>query len=165
MLDDKIKLYENERILFIARPSWKFYTFKFFTFFSLMLGTSFFYFFLIGQDFYGILIIICLVLLSLIYGLQGIVIYYYNVYILTNLRIIGIEQTGLFTRTIMSIKINYVNDINFLKGKRLYIKLLDESHLIIDNIEDKEYFYETVKNLVELRKTGNRKIDFIKRKI
>lgn len=165
MLDEKIKLKDNEKILFITRPSLKSYIFRFFIFCLLTAGISFFYFFLISQGFYGISVFVIMIFLCVLYGLQGIFIYYYNVYIVTNSRIIGIEQKGLFTRIIMAIEVKYINDIDFFKGNRLRIKLLDDSNLIIDKIEEKEYFYETIKNLVEWRKTGDRRVDFVARKL
>lgn len=165
MLDDKLKLKDNEKILFITRPSLKSYIVRFLIFFLFATGISFFYFFLIFQGFYGVLIVSSMIFLWALYGLQCLAIYYYNVYVVTNLRIIGIEQKGLFARVIMAIEIKCIDDINFFKGNRLYVKLLDGNNLIIDKIEEKEYFYETIKNLVEWRKTGNRKIDFVMRRL
>jgi len=100
-----------------------------------------------------------------LYGAQSIIIYYYNVYIITNQRIIGIDQKGFFKRLIMSIKIEDLKDINLVKNKCLNLELKDDRSLIVNNIEDREYVYETIKELIEISNQSGRKISFVRKAI
>ncbi len=165
MLEDKIKLKEGEEIILIERPNWKFYILKIFNFFLLSLIPAFFFFFFIEEGFYGFLIIFSVIFLAILYGAHSLVVYYYNVYIITNLRIIGIDQKGFFKRVIMSIDMKNIAKIDFFKKKSLHLKLENEKDLILDNIEDRDYIYETVRNLIDFRKTEHRKVGFIKKRI
>lgn len=165
MLEDKIKLKEGEEIILIERPNWKFYILKIFNFFLLSLIPAFFFFFLVKEGFYGFLIIYSVIFLAILYGAHSLTVYYYNVYIITNRRIIGIEQKGFFNRVIMAIDMKNIAKINFFKKKSLHLELENNKDLILDNMEDRDYIYETVKNLIDFRKTQHRQVDFIRKRI
>ncbi len=135
MLEDKIKLKEGEEIILIERPNWKFYILKIFNFFLLSLIPAFFFFFLVEEGFYGFVTLFSVIFLAILYGIHSLIIYYYNVYIITNLRIIGIEQKGFFKRIIMAIDMNNIAKINFFKKKSLHLELENEKDLILDNLQ------------------------------
>ncbi|MFC1613345.1 hypothetical protein ACFL23_03365, partial [Patescibacteria group bacterium] len=84
MIEDNIKIRKDEKILFVISPKFKFYLYKLILFFLLVLIPCFFWHFLIRYGYHGYLIIICSLLLASLYGAQSIIIYYYNVYIITN---------------------------------------------------------------------------------
>lgn len=165
MLEDKIKLKEGEEIIVIERPNWKFYILKILNFFLLSLIPAFFFFFLVEEGFYGFLIIFSIIFLAILYGAHSLTVYYYNVYIITNLRIIGIEQKGFFKRVIMAIDMKNIAKANLFKKKSLHLELENGKDLILDHIEDRDYIYETVKNIIDFRKTEHRKVDFVRKKI
>lgn len=165
MLEDKLKLKEQEKLLLIIRPGCKFYISKLFIFSLLMLTPCFFYFFLITQGIHGYLLIAGLLILGLLYGIRGLIIYYYNVYIITNQRIIGIEQKGIFKKIIMAIEIEHIKNINFFKKKSLLLQLVDGANLTLKKIDDCEYAYEVINNLLESHRFSGKKISFVRREL
>lgn len=165
MIENRIKLKEQEKILIIARPGLKSYSFNLFIFIILLLGFNFFLFFLVTQGFYGYLTLICLFLLIVLFGWRIIMIYLYNIYIVTNLRIIGIEQKGIFKRIIIAIDIKNIKAINSFKSKCLHLQLVDDENLVLCDLKERDYIYEVVKNLIEENKASKIKIDFVKREI
>lgn len=60
---------------------------------------------------WGILIFCLLVLVAIFYILRQLVIWYYNVFLLTNQRIIDIDQRGFFSRTISEAGYEKIQDI------------------------------------------------------
>lgn len=167
MLEGKIKLYENERLLFMIRPSLRFYRLKFFILFFLILIPVFFWFFLIKQGFYGYAIIVCSFLLAIFYLTQILIIYYYNVYIITNSRLIGIEQKGFFKKVIMVTEIKYFKNVEAAEKNSLNIEMIDGRNLFLNNIadEDIEYICETINSIIEERKSNNKSVSFMSREL
>lgn len=165
MLEENIKLRDNEKILFIIRPSLKVYFFKIILFYLLVLTPSFFWHFLFQQGIYGYLIIFSSLLIALLYLIQILIIYYYNIYIITDVRIIGIDQKGFFRRLIMEIKIKNFSNMEFFKEKSLKLELKDGRSLIIENIEDRDYVYEILEEIINFNKYSANEIKFVKKKI
>ena len=164
MLENHLKLNNNEKVLFIARPGFRYYKFRIFIFLLLILIPVFFYFFLITQGIEGFLILITVPILALLYGARILVIYYYNVYILTNQRLIGIEQKNFFEKLIMDIKIGHIKEVNFFKKDSLHLELLDGKNLILDKIDEREYAYELLREEIG-RRRKREVVGFVKRKI
>jgi len=165
MVEDKIKFKEGERVVFVLRPGLKTYIWKLLFSCFLTLIPAFFYFFLASHEFLGYLILICLIFLAAIYVGRLAVIYYYNVYIISNLRIIGIEQSGIFKRKILEIQNKHIKDVNFFKKKCLHIELLDGRNLILKDVYDNEYVCEALSEIVEAHKTKDKEVNFIRKKI
>lgn len=165
MLEDNLKLKDNEKVLFIARLGFRYYKFRIAVFLLLILIPAFFYFFLLTRGIYGILILITIPFAAILYGIRVLVIYYFNVYIFTDERIIGIEQKGFFERVIMEIRISLIKRVSFFKKNSLYLELLDGKNLILEKLDDREYIYEILREQIGKRGGGSGEVEFRKREI
>ncbi|MFH1030039.1 MAG: PH domain-containing protein [bacterium] len=159
-LENNLKLNDNEKVLFIARPGFRYYKFRIVIFVLFVLIPAFFYFFLITQGIHGLLLLTTIPALAILYLARILFIYFYNVYIFTSKRIIGIEQRGLFDRLIMDIKLTSIKEVNLFKNNSLHLVLLDGKNLILDKIDDQEYMFEILLDLIANNKGGNRGIEF-----
>ncbi|MFH0854693.1 MAG: hypothetical protein V1891_04335 [bacterium] len=164
-LENNIKLGNNEKVLYVMRTGWKYYIFKLLIFFLLILIPSFFYFFLITKGIHGILILITVPFLAILYGIRILVFYYFNIYIFTDERIIGIEQKSIFERLIIDIKIRHIKKVDFFKKNSLYLELLNGKNLILEKIDEREYIYEILRELIAKSHSKEEKAGFKRREI
>lgn len=164
-LENNLKLEKEEKVLIVVRPGWNYYIFNLVIFSLLILIPSFFYFFLITQGIYGIVLLITIPSLAIFYGIRMLIIYYYNVYIFTNERIIGIDQKGFFDKLIMIVKLKDIKKIDFFKKRSLCVELASGKNLILDKIDEREYIYEVLREQTNKWQGSNSNIEFIKRKI
>ncbi len=59
---------------------------------------------------WGLLIFGGLVLLALIYGLRVLTVWYFNLFVITNQRVVDVDQRGFFERTVVSVDYQRLRD-------------------------------------------------------
>ncbi|MFH1225671.1 MAG: PH domain-containing protein [bacterium] len=80
---------------------------------------------------WGLLIFGGLLLMALIYGLRVLTVWYFNLFIITNQRVIDVEQNGFFERTVSSAAYNRIRDTAF-RTKGLWQTIFNYGTVIIE---------------------------------
>lgn len=133
----------------------------------LFLTLPFFFLFpLFKLGFWGVLFFLFLILFGLFYGLRTLIIWYYNAFIITNQRIIDIDQRGFFERVVSEASYEKVQDVSyrikgvwqtFLHYGAVRIQTAGASvELEIRNVKNPEKIQELISELAHLdRKNKN----------
>lgn len=97
----------------------------------------------------GIIIFASLLLIGLVRLIRNIIIWYWQIFIITNQRIVDIDQKGLFQKTVSDISLTKVQDVFYkIKGVWQTLTRLGDVNIILD---DKKTRIE-IKNIRQPRK-------------
>ncbi len=129
----------------------------------LLLTTPFFLLFpLFKKGYWGVAVFLFLIFFGIFYGLRELVIWYYNAFVITNKRIIDIDQRGLFERIVSEAPYEKIQDVSYrLKGifqtllhyGSIYIQTAGAAAVIeIRNIKNPEKVQELISDLAHLDK-------------
>ncbi len=113
----KLNLKENERIVKIVRCYPLTYFFPILATFILIATPFFFLFLFFSWGLIGLVIFLGLIFLGIIYGAREFVLWYFNVFVITNQRIVDIDQRGFFDRIVSEAPFEKIQDISYrIKG-------------------------------------------------
>lgn len=118
-LDKIIKLLPEERVIKIIHQAWLTFLLQIFLAILLIVLPFFLMFPLFQLGSWGIAVFLILILIALIYSLRVLFIAYCNTFVLTNKRLIDIEQKGIFSRTISEIPFRKIDEV-LLKRKGIF---------------------------------------------
>lgn len=104
---------ENEEIQLVIRESVTAHFYKFFVGIFLLVLPFFLMFYLVSQGPIGVSIFVALLLISVIYMIREYYIWTNTIFLVTNQRIIDIEQNGLLHRTVSEIGHMKIQDISY----------------------------------------------------
>lgn len=108
---------ENESIVKIVRQYPLAHIFSILATLILISGPFFFLFLLFSWGLIGIVIFLFILLLGIIYGIREFILWYFNAFIITNQRVIDIDQRGLFDRIVSEAPYSQIQDISYrIKG-------------------------------------------------
>lgn len=80
----------------------------------LLLGLTFFFLFpLFGLGYWGEIIFFFLIFLAAFYVLQIFIFWYYNAFVVTNMRVVDIDQRGLFERIVSETTLDKIQDVSY----------------------------------------------------
>jgi hypothetical protein len=80
----------------------------------LLLGLTFFFLFpLFAWGYWGEIIFFFLIFLAALYALQIFIFWYYNAFVVTNMRVIDIDQRGLFERIVSEMTLEKIQDVSY----------------------------------------------------
>lgn len=118
-LEDVIQLKDDEQVKALARRHG--ITLVPFLFLSLvMIVTPFFFLFpLFGSGPAGIVVFLVVVLAGLLVAVRSFIMWDGDLLIVTNQRIVDVDQQGLFSRTVNEITFNNIQDLSWSKGSVL----------------------------------------------
>lgn len=112
LLTRRLNLRDDERVVTIVRPSWIAYASSFF----LAAAGLFLAFFLIVPFFargrFGLAVFILLILASTYAGVRGLWFWYWNALVVTDARVIDIDQRGFFRRGISEARYEKMEDVS-----------------------------------------------------
>lgn len=112
-----LNLKDDEKVIYLAHQfpltRWP----QVFITFLLIVGPFFFLFPLFNLGWWGVLIFFGLLLFGIIYGVRQLVKWYYNVFCVTDRRVIDIDQRGFFDRTVSVAPYENIQDVSYrIKG-------------------------------------------------
>ena len=119
MFEDKIirNLKENEEIIDIIKNYPLVFLIPIIISTLFIIAPFFFLFPLFRQGWWGIAAFFILLIFGIVYGIRTSIIYYFNVFVITNQRIIDIDQRGFFDRTVSETTYDKIQDVSFrIKG-------------------------------------------------
>lgn len=85
---------------------------------------------LFQKGFWGVLLFFVLLLLGLGFGTRFLFIWYFNVFLITNQRIIDFDQKGLFEKTVSESMYDKIQDVSF-KKKGIFSTLMNYGNIVI----------------------------------
>ena len=114
-----VKLKESEEILIVIRQTPIAFATSLFVGLTLFLLPFFLLFPLISWGKWGMVIFCILLGIAIIFALYRFIDWYFNCGIVTNMRVIDIEQKGLFARTVSEVPYYKIDDVSYhMKGVR-----------------------------------------------
>lgn len=119
MFEDKIKknLKENEELVVIVRKYPLVFLGPIMITAIFIIAPFFFLYPLFHAGWWGIALFFLFLVFGIIYGIRQFIIYSFNVFVITNKRIIDIDQRGLFDRVFSESSYDKIQDISFrIKG-------------------------------------------------
>jgi uncharacterized membrane protein YdbT with pleckstrin-like domain len=112
-----LNLKEDEEVIEIVHQYLLTYWPSIFLVMFLILAPFFFLFPLFSLGFWGIVIFLFSLIVGIIYGLRKFIIWYFNVFVITNQRIIDIDQRGFFDRIVSEAPYEKIQDVSYrIKG-------------------------------------------------
>lgn len=128
----------------------------------LLLTLPFFFIFpLFKLGYWGVGIFLALIMLGIIYTLRTIAVWYYNTFVITNKRIIDIDQRGFFERIVSEASYDKVQDVSWrrkgiwqtiFRYGNIRIQIVNSSMgLEIRNIRNPEKVHQTILDLSHLK--------------
>jgi uncharacterized membrane protein YdbT with pleckstrin-like domain len=151
---------EGEKVLFHIRKNFaKFHKeiFKFLVGFGISV-----FLFLSFSNQIVVTVAVGLLIVSLAYAFYNFLIWYYDVYIITNKRLIVVEQKGLFNREFAEMDLGQINDVTFsIKG--IFATILQYGTVIVKgngstleltDLSDPDEVQEMLKKLSEVNRKG-----------
>jgi membrane protein YdbS with pleckstrin-like domain len=158
----KINLKPGEEVVRVVRHYALILWPKILAVFLLLTLPFFFLFPLFKFGYWGVAIFLFLILLGLVYGLRILVVWYYNVFIITNQRIIDLNQRGFFERVVSEASYEKVQDVSYrikgvwqviLRYGAVRIQTAGASvELEIQNVKNPEKIQELIGDLAHLDK-------------
>ncbi len=141
--------------------------------FVLIVLPFFFLFPLFDLGWWGLLIFIAMILIGLIYGLRQALKWYYNVFVVTDKRVIDIDQRGLFDRTVSAVPYQNIEDVSyrikgvgqtiFRYGNVMVDTASSSANLVVQKIRHPHVLQELISELrVEAREAGDERIQALK---
>lgn len=116
-LEKALNLKDDEQVLYVAHQFPFTYWPSMLITFVLIVLPFFFLFPLFDLGWWGLLIFIAMILVGLIYGLRQALKWYYNVFVVTDKRVVDIDQRGLFDRTVSAVPYQNIEDVSYrIKG-------------------------------------------------
>lgn len=106
-------LKDDEEVLKIVRQYALVYFWKAFFVVLLILVDFFFMFWLVSKGWWGSLIFMLVLLIAVFLGARWFVIWYYNIFVITNKRVIDIYQKGIFSRDVSEIMLSKMLDVSY----------------------------------------------------
>lgn len=115
-ISSKIELRQDESIAFTVRPSHLNCFWSYLLALIIIFGASFFAFWLILQNWYGIAVLVSsgLASLALIFRARSKI--NSNYWVLTNKRLVDVEKHGFFKDTISNVEFNQITDVHVKRG-------------------------------------------------
>jgi hypothetical protein len=159
-IDKQIGLKKDEKIEFIIRSSLFGFWFQLFLFFLILMICCVFSVLLVQRGFWGMTILLIVSLFAVFQIIRLFWIWYYNVCVVTNKRIIDIDRKGLFDKVISEADLSQIEDIsvrqkgllqNIFNYATILIQL-DQGALIIElkNIKSPRETVENIRNTISL---------------
>lgn len=108
-----ILIKDDEQVHRIVRNYWLVYLPQLTLSFLLIAGSLFLMLPLMSLGWLGLAILLVADAVGLYYGARTIVIWYWNVFIVTNLRIVDVNQHGFFRRTVAEVSYDKIQDITY----------------------------------------------------
>lgn len=108
-----ILLKDDERVLRIVRNYWLVYLPQLVLSFLLIAAVLFLLLPLMSLGWAGLVIVLAALAMGAYYGARTLIIWYWNVFIVTNLRIVDVNQHGFFRRTVAEVSYDKVQDITY----------------------------------------------------
>jgi uncharacterized membrane protein YdbT with pleckstrin-like domain len=108
-----IHLKDDEQVLRVVRNYWLIYVPQLILGFLLIAAALFLMLPLMSLGWYGLAIMVVAIAIGSYYGTRTLVIWYWNVFIITNLRIVDVNQYGFFRRTVAEVSYDKVQDITY----------------------------------------------------
>lgn len=117
MLPADVQMRSDEQIIAIIRHYWLTYLPSILLFLILLFLPFFLLFLLFSYGWWGVAGFIILLLIDFYYGLKKLVIWYFDCWILTNQRVVDINQSGFFDRLVSEINYRDIQDVAYrIKG-------------------------------------------------
>jgi len=119
MFEDKIikNLKEEEEIIDIVRNYPLVFAVPITISVIFIIAPFFLLFKLFGYGWWGVLLFFILLVFGIIYGSRQFIMYSFNLFVITNQRIIDIDQRGFFDRTVSETTYDKIQDVSFrIKG-------------------------------------------------
>lgn len=107
------KLKEREVLIKIIKPYSLMFLLSILISFILIIGSAFFFYYLTQKGIWGITAFITIFLLGLFLLIRTLFIRHFNCLILTDQRIININQKGFFDRLVKELELNKITDISY----------------------------------------------------
>lgn len=104
---------DDEQVLRVVRNYWLVYLPQLVLGFLLIAAALFLMLPLLSLGLAGLVIMLAAILIGAYYGTRTLVIWYWNVFIITNLRIVDVNQFGFFRRTVAEVSYDKVQDITY----------------------------------------------------
>ena len=80
----------------------------------LLLGLTFFFLFpLFAWGYWGEIIFFLLIFIAALYVLQIFIFWYYNAFVVTNMRVVDIDQRGMFSRIVSETMLENIQDVSY----------------------------------------------------
>lgn len=125
---------------------------------------------LFGWGDWGLLIFGFLILIAFIYALRIFIVWYFNLFIITNQRVIDVYQKGFFDRTVSSAAYNRIKDVAY-RNKGLMQMMFHYGTVIIEitgvkvrlevrNIKNPQEIQEIISSLGSHSQAGNQSAEF-----
>jgi len=138
----------------------------------ILLSLPFFFIFpLFKKGYWGVAFFLFLFLFGIFYGLRELVIWYYNSLVITNKRIIDIDQRGLFERVVSEAPYEKIQDVSYrfkgifqtlLRYGGIQIQTAGANAVIeIRNIKNPERVQELISDLANLNKKNQHDTAFV----
>jgi len=116
-LQKALNLKDDEKVLYLAHQSPLINWYHVLITFVLIVAPFFFLFPLFELGMWGVGIFFALIIVGLFYGFRQVVRWYYNVFAVTDQRVIDIDQRGLFDRTVSVAPYANIQDVSYrIKG-------------------------------------------------
>ena len=113
----KLNFKENEEIIKIVRRYPLTCTFPILITLILVAGSFFFLSLFFSWGPIGVALFLTILLLGIIYGTREFVLWYFNAFIITNQRVIDIDQRGFFDRIVSEAPYEKIQDVSYrVKG-------------------------------------------------
>ena len=115
MFEDKIKnnLKEDEELVIIVRKYPLVFLGPMIISAIFIIAPFFFLYPLFHAGWWGLALFFILLVFGIIYGIRQFILYSFNVFVITNKRIIDIDQRGLFDRVVSESSYDKIQDISF----------------------------------------------------
>lgn len=110
-----VSLKENEEIFKTIRRHWLTYLFSIFITFILICLPFLFIVPLFQWGKWGILLFFLIILVAIVFGLRTFVLWYYNIFVITNKRVIDIDQKSFFSRVVWDSSLDRIQDVTYSK--------------------------------------------------
>ena len=159
---NKIGLKPEEEVVEVVRssflPLWPNILFSF-----LFIAIAFFFMFpLFRLGYWGIALFAVLIFIGIYYGIKKFSLWYFNVFILTNERVIDIEQKGFFDRTVSEVSYEKIRDVSYRRkgffetifryGSVRIQTSIDKLELEVKKIKNPKDIHELILDLCEREK-------------
>lgn len=108
-----VSLNENEKVLKIIRRYWLVYLFSILITFILIAVPFLFIVPLFQWGKFGVVLFLLFICVGLVYGLRVFLSWYLNVFVITNKRIIDVDQKGFLNRAVWDTELNRVQDVTY----------------------------------------------------
>ncbi|MFA6098564.1 MAG: PH domain-containing protein [Patescibacteria group bacterium] len=119
MFEDKLikNLKENEEPVAVIRKFWLVFLGRILLSMIFIIAPFFFLYPLLKWSNWGLLVFAAISVFGIMIALRTFIVYSFNVFIITNQRIIDIDQRGFFDRTVSETTYNKIQDVSFrIKG-------------------------------------------------